>query len=41
MIQSALPNIVEGAKGYNTMDINISIDDIKVYEPRFKNEEVT
>lgn len=40
-IQAAMPNIVEGVKGFDHLDTNVTLEDLRIVDPRAENDQVT
>lgn len=36
-----MPNIVEGVKGFDHLDTNVTLEDLRIVDPRVENEQVT
>lgn len=36
-----MPNIVEGVKGFDHFNINVTLDDLQIFDPKVENDSVT
>ena len=40
-IQAAMPNMVEGVKGFDHLNMNVTLEDLRIVDPKIENEQVT